>query len=738
MLVLVLAVDSAFWKPGTIAPGIDVERVDEGDAVGSLVKYNVHQGSSMKTQRMMLPIYAKRTQILYAVEHYQTVVIVGQTGSGKSTQIPQYLHEAGWTAGNRMVCCTQPRRVAATSLAGRVADEMRVEVGMDVGYCIRFDDCTDPNRTRIKFLTDGMLLRETMLDPLLSQYSVIMLDEAHERSLYTDILLGIVKKIQKKRKDLRLIVSSATLDAQAFKDFFETNASRFNHKDTATIISVEGRQYPVSVQYSTRPVRDYMQACVETVRLIHTTTRVDSGAILIFLTGRDEIERMCELLTDLAEDLRPLPFYAGLSTAAQLLVFQPSHASERKVIVATNVAETSVTIDGIVYVIDPGFAKFRSYQAISRMDSLLVTPISQAAANQRAGRAGRVRPGYCYRLYTEDSFYNEMVIADVPEIQRSNLSWVVLQLKALGIDNLLQFEFMSPPPAALLADALEMLFACGALDRYCKLTSPIGTTLSEFPVEPRLAKMLLASCEMGCSSEILSIAAVLSVQDVFISPKHKRREADACKAKFAVYEGDHLTLLNVYNLFLKHLKKNASSWCQQHFLNFRALKRAQQIRKQLEKYIKKFGYESTSCRGDATIICKCIVMGYFSNAAQLLANGAYKSVRGDRELRIHPSSVLYNEAVPWVVFHEVLETEELYMRDLTKVDPMWLPELAPEYYQYTPHQHQQHRHHQQQAGSSSSFSASSAPSSSSGVKKQKTGGKPGDLDEGDMFARLFA
>ncbi len=501
-------------------------------------------------------------------------------------------------------------------------------------------------------------------------------------SLPTDILLGLLKKIRRKRPDLRVIISSATLDAQAFKAFFEDNKSSDPALDTAAIVSVEGRQFPVEVMYTSEPVRDYIQGSLDCVRHIHAN--LPPGDILVFLTGKEEIEQVVSYLaSDGPEGLLPLALYAGVPPGKQVPVFAPAKGGVRKVVVSTNVAETSLTIPGIVYVIDSGFSKVRSFDPRSGVSSLLVTPIAQANADQRAGRAGRVQPGFCFRLYTEDSFH-QLPQRIVPEVQRCNLATVVLQLKALGIDDVLHFPFLSPPPVALLSHALELLFACGALDQYCKLTKPIGTVLAELPLDPQMARMLVASGEYECSEEVLSIAAMLCVESIFTTPKGNRREADRQKMKFAVKEGDHLTLLNVYNSFL--LNKKDPNWCNAHFLNFRALKRANDIRKQLRKYCSRFEIELES-NPDPENIRKCVVAGFFSNAAQLQPSGKYKTVRGQEMLELHPSSVLHGFPPPWVVFHDLVLTSKPYMRDVTVIDPMWLSELAPHYYAYVPPKH---------------------------------------------------
>ncbi|XP_077729289.1 putative ATP-dependent RNA helicase DHX35 isoform X4 [Canis aureus] len=645
-----------FWRPGTEGPGVSIseERQSLAENSATTVVYNPYAALSIEQQRQKLPVFKLRNHILYLVENYQTVVIVGETGCGKSTQIPQYLAEAGWTAEGRVVGVTQPRRVAAVTVAGRVAEERGAVLGHEVGYCIRFDDCTDPLATRIKFLTDGMLVREMMVDPLLTKYSAIMLDEAHERTLYTDIAIGLLKKIQRKRGDLRLLVASATLDAEKFRDFFNQNETGDPTRDTCVILTVEGRTFPVDIFYLQSPVPDYIKSTVETVMKIHQTE--GDGDILAFLTGQEEVETVVSMLieqaralgrTGMKRHLRVLPMYAGLPSFEQMKVFERVSRSVRKVIVATNVAETSITISGIVYVIDCGFVKLRAYNPRTAIECLVVAPVSQASANQRAGRAGRSRSGKCYRLYTEEAF-DKLPQCTVPEMQRSNLAPVILQLKALGIDNVLRFHFMSPPPAQSMVQALELLYALGG--------------------------------NFGCSQEILSIAAMMQIQNIFVVPGNQKSQAIRVHRKFAVEEGDHLTMLNVYEAFIKHNKN--SQWCQEHFLNYKGLIRAATVREQLKKLLVKFQVPKKSSEGDPDPVLRCIVSGFFANAARFHSTGAYRTIRDDHELHIHPASVLYAEKPPrWVIYNEVIQTSKYYMRDVTAIESAWLLELAPHFYQ---------------------------------------------------------
>ncbi|OBZ79639.1 Pre-mRNA-splicing factor ATP-dependent RNA helicase prp22 [Grifola frondosa] len=393
---------------------------------------------SIQDQRKNLPIYKLRDSLLQAIREHQVLIVVGDTGSGKTTQMTQYMAEDG-LADRGKIGCTQPRRVAAMSVAKRVAEEVGCRLGQEVGYTIRFEDCTS-QETRIKYMTDGMLQRECLIDPDVSAYSVIMLDEAHERTIATDVLFGLLKKAIKRRPDLKLIVTSATLDAEKFSKYF------FG----CPIFTIPGRTYPVEVLYTKEPETDYLDASLITVMQIHLSE--PPGDVLLFLTGQEEIDTACEILYERMKALGPkvpelmiLPIYSALPSEVQSRVFEPTPPGARKVVVATNVAETSLTIPGIYYVIDPGFSKQNAYDPRLGMDSLVVMPISQAQARQRAGRAGRTGPGKCYRLYTEAAFRNEMLPNSIPDIQRTNLSHTILMLKAMGINDLLSFDFMDPP-----------------------------------------------------------------------------------------------------------------------------------------------------------------------------------------------------------------------------------------------------------------------------------------------------
>ncbi|XP_051632340.1 LOW QUALITY PROTEIN: pre-mRNA-splicing factor ATP-dependent RNA helicase DHX16 [Manacus candei] len=629
---------------------------------------------SARESRRSLPIFPLRAELVAAVAQHQILVIEGETGSGKTTQIPQYLHEEGYTRQGLKIGVTQPRRVAAMSVAARVAVEMGTKLGNEVGYSIRFEDCTS-DRTVLKYMTDGMLLREFLTEPDLASYSVIMVDEAHERTLHTDVLFGLIKDIARFRPQLKVLVASATLDTQRFSAFF----------DDAPVFRIPGRRFPVDIYYTKAPEADYLEACVVSVLQIHVTQ--PPGDILVFLTGQEEIEACVELLQERCRrlgsrlpELLVLPIYANLPSDLQAKIFQPTPPGARKVVVATNIAETSVTIDGIVYVLDPGFCKQKSYSARTGMESLVVTPCSRASANQRAGRAGRVAPGKCFRLYTAWAFQHELEETPVPEIQRCDLGSLVLLLKSLGINDLIHFDFLDPPPHETLVLALEQLYALGALNHLGELTT-LGRRMAELPVEPMLAKMILASpsSEYGCTEEVLTVAAMLSVNNaVFYRPKDKVLHADSARVGFHLPGGDHLVLLNVYNQWVA--SGHSLQWCYEHFVQARSLRRARDVREQLQGLMERVEIAPSSCGGNLDLVRKAVTAGFFYHTARL-ARGGYRTVKHQQPVFIHPNSALFALQPRWVLYHELVCTSKEFMRQVIEIDPSWLLEVAPHYYQ---------------------------------------------------------
>lgn len=666
-----------FIKDALLAGDRDADMNDDGgdpeaaaEAAAARAHTTAHE--QILADRKLLPIYQYRDPLLAAIEEHQVVIIVGETGSGKTTQIPQYCAEAGYGKRGR-IGCTQPRRVAAMSVAARVAQEMDVKLGHEVGYSIRFEDCTS-ERTSIKYMTDGMLLREFLGEPDLASYSVMMVDEAHERTLHTDVLFGLVKDIARFRPDIKLLISSATLDAEKFSEYF----------DYAPIFRIPGRRFPVDIMYTKAPEADYLEAAVVTVLQTHVTQ--PAGDILVFFTGQDEIEAAEEALKQRTRgagsklgEMIICPIYANLPSDLQARIFEPTPKGARKVVLATNIAETSLTIDGIRYVVDPGFCKQKSYNPRTGMESLIVTPVSKASALQRAGRAGRTSAGACFRLYTAWSYAHELDDATVPEIQRTNLGNVVLMLKSLGINDLLNFDFMDPPPAETLLRALEQLYALGALNDRGELTK-LGRRMAEFPLDPMLSKMLVASDKYACSEEMTTVCAMLSCGGaVFYRPKDKAVHADAAHAAFhRGGVGDHLALLAVYTQWAE--TDFSTQWCYENFVQVRTMKRARDVREQLLGLLERTEIEMRSEAGNVDLLKKCVTAGFFYHTAKLQKNGAYRTVKNPQTVHIHPSSGLSKESPRWLVYFELVFTTKEYMRNVIEIKPEWLAEIAPHFY----------------------------------------------------------
>ncbi|KAK1772361.1 DEAH-box ATP-dependent RNA helicase prp43 [Phialemonium atrogriseum] len=640
--------------------------------------------------RRDLPVQKQRQEFLDMYHSTQILVFVGETGSGKTTQIPQYvLYDELPHLTGKLIACTQPRRVAAMSVAQRVANELDVQLGEEIGYSIRFENMTGP-KTLLKYMTDGQLLREAMHDHMMSRYSCIILDEAHERTLATDILMALLKQLSERRKDLKIIIMSATLDAQKFQKYF----------NNAPLLAVPGRTHPVEIFYTPEAERDYVEAAVRTVLQIHASE--PEGDILLFLTGEEEIEDACRRINlEVDEMIResdagPMvvyPLYGTLPPAQQQRIFDKPPAAlrkggrpGRKCIVATNIAETSLTIDGIVYVVDPGFSKQKIYNPRSRVESLLVSPISKASAQQRAGRAGRTRPGKCFRLYMEKAFKKELIEQTYPEILRSNLSNTVLELKKLGVEDLVHFDLMDPPAPETMMRALEELNYLACLDDDGELTT-LGSLASEFPLDPALAVMLISSPEFYCSNEMLSITSLLSVPQIFVRPASNRRRADEMKQQFAHPDGDHLTLLNAYHAFkgAENSGEDARKWCHEHFLSFRHLSSADNVRAQLKRIMETHGVELLSTpfndKNYYVNIRRALLSGFFMQVAMRESSSSkvYKTIKDNQLVMIHPSTVLQN-AYDWVVYNEFVLTSKQYVRTVTNIRPEWLLEIAPTYY----------------------------------------------------------
>ncbi|RVE63586.1 hypothetical protein OJAV_G00137650 [Oryzias javanicus] len=632
----------------------------------------------IEVQRKQLPIYQAKAQLLNQLRQLQNAIIIGETGSGKTTQIPQYLYEAG-IGRLGLVAITQPRRVAAISLAGRVAEEKRTQIGKLVGYTVRFEDVTS-SETKLKFMTDGMLLREAIGDPLLLKYTVVVLDEAHERTVHTDVLFGVVKTAQRRRRELnkvplKVIVMSATMDVDLFSEYF----------NKSPVLYLEGRQHPIQIYYTKQQQSDYLQAALVSIFQIHQEAP-PAHDILVFMTGQEEIEALARTCRDISKHVPDgcgsmvvLPLYASLPPAQQLRVFQPAPKGCRKVILSTNIAETSVTISGIKYVIDTGMVKAKRFNPDSGLEVLAVQRVSKAQAWQRAGRAGREESGFCYRLYTEQEFDNFLPMT-VPEIQRCNLAGVMLQLMALGIPDVMNFDFMSKPSPDAVRSAVDHLELLGAVERRegPVFLTPLGKKMASFPLEPRYAKTILLSPEYSCSEEILSIVSLLSVDTVLYNPPARRDDVLAARKKFTSSEGDHMTLLNIYRAFKK--VSGNKEWCRENFVNSRNMGLVKDVQAQLRDICLKLNLKLESCGSDTSSVRRCLAHGMFLNAAELQLDGSYVALDTHQPVTIHPSSVLFQAKPAYVIFNELLHTSRCYMRDLCLVDADWLLEAAPEYF----------------------------------------------------------
>ncbi|KAJ1726199.1 ATP-dependent RNA helicase [Coemansia biformis] len=673
----------------------------------------------LRPQREQLPVFSARSAIIREVRRHPTVVIVGETGSGKTTQIPQYLLESGFTRhGETAIAVTQPRRVAATSVAKRVAEEVGTSLGARVGYTIRFDDCSS-DKTQLRFCTDGLLLREILSDPLLRRYSVVILDEAHERTLRTDILLGMLRDIQRRRQvlaaasggggggpeehgsqqpgagahtrfgdedggaqgdavaagvgELKIIVMSATLDADRFSEYF----------GGAPVLYVAGRQFPVTTYYTVTPQADYLDAAHLSVLQIHTETPSTSGDILVFLAGQEDIESVERLLGESAAHLPSAvpqllvcPIFAALPQAQQARVFEPAPEFTRKVILATNIAETSLTIPGIRHVVDAGVHKLRGFDPRVG-ESLLVEPISKSSARQRAGRAGREAPGFCYRLYTEAD-YAQLDEDAVPEIKRCQLTMVALQLKASGVSNVLQFGFMDPPPKRALKHALLELYALEALDDKGELTG-LGRWMAEFPLDPSYSKVIYASQAAGCTREVIDIVSLLSVDSLFYVPADKRDESNQAQLAFRSRDGDHLTYLNLLRAYLA--ADGDKEWCHEHFVNRRGMRHVLDVRQQLNRLCSRLSIDvSKTCGTDLDAVLRCFLAGFFHNCALLQPDGSYRSLNGSQTVHVHPGSSLFGKKVPAIFYDQLVFTNRLHARAASAADPLWIAQSSPKLY----------------------------------------------------------
>lgn len=683
-----------------------------------------HKRQKLLVQRQKLPIWSRKANIQHALEQHDVLVLSGETGSGKSTQIPQFILESRWCT--RCVAVTQPRRVAAISLARRVAEEMATPLGSSspaskVGYSVRFDESTSPS-TKIKYLTEGMLLQEMLRDKSLSQYSCVIIDEVHERSVNVDLLLGFLKSLLgsvKKRSSLKVVVMSATANVDSISSFFSARSDSMNgnavpepldtndEADTngalRSVIStppplkvsklhVEGRQFPVTLEYLAKPAEDLLNIALERIFAIHTKEPLP-GDILVFLTGQEVIQSLQKLLEEYAQHMSKdvpklliLPLFAALPQNAQQLIFQSTPPRTRKVILSTNIAETSVTVPGVHYVIDTGKAKIKQYRNRLGLDSLLVKSISRSSADQRKGRAGREAAGKCFRLYTQDA-YNKLDHETIPEVLRCDLSESLLKMKARGVSDVANFPLLTPPPRDAVEKALLQLLQLGAIQDDGSISS-VGKQMSRLPLSPTLGRVLIeaAKSDLNCVLEVVDIVACLSVESIFlhVETEDEREAANEYRAQLFRRSGDHLTLLAAVQAYANE-HADRKQWSKKHLISHRAMQNVMDVRKQLRSQCIQakllqatdLNEEARSITDELTAaILKSFLRGAFpTNVARLCPDGSYKTLVANQTVGIHPSSFLFGRKVEAILYNEFVFTNKAYARGVSTIQMNWLSQL---------------------------------------------------------------
>ena len=741
--------------------------------------------------RRSLPVWSLAQEIRQGLREKDVMLLVGETGSGKSTQVPQILTTEAWCNSQPVtlenskktvsvggcIAITEPRRVAAITLARRVAEELGTPLGSSspaskVGYSVRFDNSTSPC-TKIKFLTEGMLLQEMLRDPWLKSYSAVIVDEVHERGVNVDLILGFMRNMTtggfegRAGVPLKVVVMSATAEIERLENFFEegylakskglgsgqavignsddesewSGISNSNQEEShvpaqqdahsildgldcrpkeespsvvghkigqangdephklsnpnektkksllhVTTCHIEGRQHPVSVHYTSEPVQDWVDAALRTIFQIHHKEPMP-GDILVFLTGQETVESLESLVTEYALSLSRdvpkmlvLPLFAALPQTAQQRVFQPAPTRTRKIILATNIAETSVTVSGVRFVIDCGKAKIKQFRSRIGLDSLLVKPISKSAAIQRKGRAGREAPGQCYRLYTEAS-YHEMQQNNTPEILRCDLSHAILTMKARGVDDIINFPFLDHPSRDALEKALLQLYQLGALTDSGTINET-GEQMAKLPLTVSLGRVLIAAAEpeFNCVSEVIDIISCLSVENIFLNltSEEKKEEAESARRELYRREGDHLTLLITVQAYAAE-STDRKAWAERHFVSHRAMQAVMDVRKQLRaqhQQAQTLRHETTHqlTSERATTLVKCFLKGFKMNTARLMPDGSYKTVVGNQTVAIHPSSGLFGKKIEAIMYNEFVFTTKSYARGVSAVQMDWVGE----------------------------------------------------------------
>ncbi len=623
-------------------------------------------GESSRMKIPKFPMDEHRAEVVECVRHNQNAVIIGETGSGKTTRIPDFLLDEFPEA---KIAITQPRRVAARSVSRYIAGRRGERVGDEIGYQVRFEDKTTEG-TRANFMTDGILLRKLQFDPLLEEYDIVMVDEAHERNLNIDFVLGLLKRVQAERKkrgmkELKVIAASATIEKEKFANYFGGSPT----------VEVPGRMHPVDVRYENEQVKDYTKAAAEKVKEI--TSSGGPGDILIFMPGEQEIRRTIQEIGELnLSNVEVMPLFGAMAPEDQDKIFEKNQ--NRKVIVSTNIAETSVTIDGVRFVIDSGLIKQKEFDPNTGIEALLTKRHAKSGCEQRKGRAGRTAPGTCYRLYPEAD-YSGRDGYQTPEIARSNLDHVILAMKKIGIEDVRNFEFIDPPKEEAIAQAIETLKMLGALDANEKLTK-IGKTMAELPLRPEIARMVIEAEKYHCAGKICTVAAMMGDKSVFVRPKGKEHEADAAHAQFAKGGSDFLKMLEVWQQW--SAAGFNDKWARDHYLNVRQLFEVREIRSQLMRELKKQEIIVDDTNGnDSTAIQKCVASGLIQHLMNSTGRHAYEHVirgSGSDAIFIHPSSAAFSAAPQMMIGANVVTTSKTFARLCQPVIAKWLPEIAPQ------------------------------------------------------------
>ena len=695
------------------------------------------KAKSLYASRKNLPIFPHGDEIRNRLRKTDVMLLVGETGSGKSTQIPQFLVDESWcrpitvtiteptsnsdgsaakdTTVGGCIAITQPRRVAAISLARRVAEEMGTPLGSSspaskVGYSVRFDTSTSPS-TRVKYLTEGMLLQEMLHDPWLTRYSAVVVDEVHERGVNVDLVLGFLRNLVSGKREgrgglpLKVVVMSATADMESLTGFFQDGFKRLDgsqkaikgektkdEDDDISVCHIKGRQFPVKTIYAPQPVHDFVDAALKAIYQIHYKEPMP-GDILVFLTGQETVEALERLVNEYAIGMDPslpkiqvLPLFAALPQTAQQRVFLPVPPRTRKVILATNIAETSVTVPGVRFVVDSGKAKIKQFRTRLGLDSLLVKPISKSGAIQRKGRAGREAPGQCYRLYTEKD-YLALDETTTPEILRCDLSQALINMKARGVDDVMGFPFLTRPPREALEKALLQLLSIQALDESGRI-SDIGSQIAKLPLTPTLGRVLLAAAAHGpgCLTDVIDIISCLSVETIFLNTTSEEKKEEAAQARQDLYrrEGDHLTMLATVQSYAAE-NTDRRAWAERHLVSHRAMQSVMDVRKQLTtqcRQAKLLPNPASRATTDSTLtrepspvlILKSFLSGFATNTARLVPDGSYRTVVGNQTVAIHPSSVLFGKKIEAIMYNEFVFTNRSYARDVSAVQMDWVGE----------------------------------------------------------------